>query len=179
MQQRNSHILIVFAEQALYGGLYSRSNVALSGIHTHSGPGGYLQYVLYTITSLGFVRESFDTLVEGVVEVCAHGGVPSMAVQRLCLCYRAHQCGLLALVMGAHSRAGCRGMLPLMKSHSPGQRHTWPQSALACARNECLGGHAGCTVYQLSGARVGTPVSSMIGRKLLVDLNAKHQACWS
>ncbi|KAK9826458.1 hypothetical protein WJX81_000424, partial [Elliptochloris bilobata] len=53
---------------ALYGGLYTRRNVALSGIHTHSGPGGYLQYVLYTITSLGFVRESFDTLVDGVVE---------------------------------------------------------------------------------------------------------------
>jgi hypothetical protein len=45
--------------------------VALSGIHTHSGPGGYLQYVLYTITSLGFVRESFDTLVDGVVEARA------------------------------------------------------------------------------------------------------------
>ena len=43
--------------------------MALSGIHTHSGPGGYLQYVLYDITSLGFVRESFDTLVDGVVEV--------------------------------------------------------------------------------------------------------------
>ena len=57
--------------QKLHGGLYSARNVALSGIHTHSGPGGYLQYVLYTITSLGFVRESFDTLVDGVVEVRA------------------------------------------------------------------------------------------------------------
>ena len=57
--------------QALYGGLYSARNVALSGIHTHSGPGGYLQYVLYTITSLGFVRESFDPLVDGVMEVRA------------------------------------------------------------------------------------------------------------
>ena len=87
--------------------------MALSGIHTHSGPGGYLQYVLYTITSLGFVRESFDTLVDGVVEVCAPrrgplGGGPLMAVQRLCWCYRAHQCGFLALVMGAHSRAWLR-----------------------------------------------------------------------
>ena len=43
--------------------------MALSGIHTHSGPGGYLQYVLYIITSLGFVRESFDVLVAGIVEV--------------------------------------------------------------------------------------------------------------
>ena len=42
-------------------------NVAISGIHTHSGPGGYLQYVLYIITSLGFVRQSFDALVSGIV----------------------------------------------------------------------------------------------------------------
>ena len=42
-------------------------NVAISGIHTHSGPGGYFQYVLYIITSLGFVRQSFDALVSGIV----------------------------------------------------------------------------------------------------------------
>ncbi|KAJ7569271.1 hypothetical protein O6H91_01G069400 [Diphasiastrum complanatum] len=49
-----------------YGGLYDEKNVAISGIHTHSGPGGYLQYVLYIITSLGFVRQSFDALVDGI-----------------------------------------------------------------------------------------------------------------
>lgn len=43
--------------------------MAISGIHTHSGPGGYLQYLLYDITSLGFVRESFDALVDGIVLV--------------------------------------------------------------------------------------------------------------
>lgn len=49
--------------------------MALSGIHTHSGPGGYLEYVLYDITSLGFVRQSYDALVNGIVEVrsCLHG----------------------------------------------------------------------------------------------------------
>ena len=46
----------------------------MSGIHTHSGPGGYLQYILYIITSLGFVRESFDVLVGGIVEVRPHHG---------------------------------------------------------------------------------------------------------
>ena len=54
--------------QAQYGDLYTESNVAMSGIHTHSGPGGYLQYILYIITSLGFVRESFDVLVGGILE---------------------------------------------------------------------------------------------------------------
>ncbi|XP_057779072.1 neutral ceramidase 3-like [Salvia miltiorrhiza] len=38
-----------------YGELYSEENVAISGTHTHAGPGGYLQYVTYSVTSLGFV----------------------------------------------------------------------------------------------------------------------------
>lgn len=49
-----------------YGDLYTEKNVAISGTHTHSGPGGYLQYVLYIITSLGFVRQSFDAIVDGI-----------------------------------------------------------------------------------------------------------------
>ncbi|BBN08047.1 neutral ceramidase [Marchantia polymorpha subsp. ruderalis] len=49
-----------------YGGLYTEKNVIISGTHTHSGPGGYLQYVLYIITSLGFVRQSFNALVDGI-----------------------------------------------------------------------------------------------------------------
>ena len=49
-----------------YGGLYTEQNVAISGIHTHAGPGGYLQYVVYIVTSLGFVRQSFDVIVDGI-----------------------------------------------------------------------------------------------------------------
>ncbi|KAJ7527759.1 hypothetical protein O6H91_16G069600 [Diphasiastrum complanatum] len=49
-----------------FGGLYNEKNVAISGIHTHSGPGGYLQYILYIITSLGFVRQSFNAIVDGI-----------------------------------------------------------------------------------------------------------------
>lgn len=49
-----------------YGDLYTAKNVAISGTHTHSGPGGYLQYVLYLVTSLGFVRQSFEALANGI-----------------------------------------------------------------------------------------------------------------
>ncbi|XP_022755856.1 neutral ceramidase 1-like [Durio zibethinus] len=52
--------------KARYGDLYTEQNVAISGIHTHAGPGGYLQYVVYLVTSLGFVRQSFDVLVDGI-----------------------------------------------------------------------------------------------------------------
>ena len=40
--------------------------MAISGIHTHAGPGGYLQYVVYIVTSLGFVRQSFGVIVNGI-----------------------------------------------------------------------------------------------------------------
>ncbi|KAL2488643.1 Neutral/alkaline non-lysosomal ceramidase [Forsythia ovata] len=52
--------------KARYGDLYTENNVAISGIHTHAGPGGYLQYIVYIVTSLGFVRQSFDALVNGI-----------------------------------------------------------------------------------------------------------------
>ncbi len=54
---------------AEYGDLYDRGNVAISGTHTHASPAGFLQYVLYGITSLGFVQETFDAMVDGIVEV--------------------------------------------------------------------------------------------------------------
>jgi len=52
----------------IYGNMYTDENVLLSGTHTHSGPGGYWQYVLFEFTSLGFVKESLDVIVDGVVE---------------------------------------------------------------------------------------------------------------
>ncbi|XP_077987550.1 putative neutral ceramidase C [Glandiceps talaboti] len=52
--------------EALYPGMYNDQNVAFSGQHTHSGPGGYQQYLLYDITSLGFVESSFQAILDGI-----------------------------------------------------------------------------------------------------------------
>ncbi|WMV27801.1 hypothetical protein MTR67_021186, partial [Solanum verrucosum] len=49
-----------------YGNIYSEENVAISGTHTHAGPGGYLQYVTYSVTSLGFVPQSFEAIVTAI-----------------------------------------------------------------------------------------------------------------
>lgn len=46
--------------------MYNEENVAISGTHTHAGPGGYLQYVVYTVTSLGFVPQSFEAIVTAI-----------------------------------------------------------------------------------------------------------------
>ena len=57
----------------MYGNLYTYDNVILSGTHTHSGPAGYFQYVLFEITSLGFVKESLDVTVDGIVKSISLG----------------------------------------------------------------------------------------------------------
>jgi len=46
--------------------LYTEENVAISGTHTHAGPGGYLQYLVYSVTSLGFVKQSFDVIADAI-----------------------------------------------------------------------------------------------------------------
>ncbi|GAB4860059.1 Neutral ceramidase 1 [Ancistrocladus abbreviatus] len=61
-------IKVLESLKARYGELYTDKNVAISGIHTHAGPGGYLQYVVYIVTSIGFVRQSFDAVVDGIVQ---------------------------------------------------------------------------------------------------------------
>ena len=59
--------------QALFGDLYNDDNVILSGIHTHSGPAGFFQYVLFEVTSLGFVKETLDVTVDGIVKSISDG----------------------------------------------------------------------------------------------------------
>ena len=51
-----------------YGDLYTNDNVLISGTHTHSAPAGYFQYAMYQIMSLGFVNQTLQALVNGIVE---------------------------------------------------------------------------------------------------------------
>ncbi len=53
--------------QALYGDRYDDANVLITATHTHSGPGGYSTYVFYNLTTLGFSRENFNTIIDGIV----------------------------------------------------------------------------------------------------------------
>lgn len=52
-----------------YGNLYRQDNVVLSGTHTHCGPAGYFQYTLFMISSKGYIKESIQPLVNGIVKV--------------------------------------------------------------------------------------------------------------
>ena len=69
-------LFIDFFEQVIeklqeeYSGRYTEVNVAVTGTHTHSGPGGYFQYSMYTLTNFGISSLSIDIIVEGIVQVC-------------------------------------------------------------------------------------------------------------
>jgi neutral ceramidase len=47
--------------------VYGQHNVAVTGTHSHSGPGGWLNYLLPQITSKGFDHQSFQAIVNGAV----------------------------------------------------------------------------------------------------------------
>ena len=51
-----------------YGDLYNLDNVLISGTHTHSGPGGYSYYALYNLSILGFDKQNFEAIVNGIVK---------------------------------------------------------------------------------------------------------------
>jgi len=54
--------------KGIYGNdLYTINNVLLSGTHTHSGPGGYSHYGLYNLSILGFDKQNFECIVNGMV----------------------------------------------------------------------------------------------------------------
>ncbi len=47
--------------------MYTKDNVAVTGTHSHSGPGAWLNYLLPQITSLGFDKQSYQAIVDGAV----------------------------------------------------------------------------------------------------------------
>lgn len=52
--------------QARYGNIYTIENVAISGTHTHGAPGGFLMHLLYDISILGFVPQTFEAMAQGL-----------------------------------------------------------------------------------------------------------------
>ncbi|OIW24366.1 Neutral/alkaline nonlysosomal ceramidase [Coniochaeta ligniaria NRRL 30616] len=51
------------SEYAVYGA----GNVAVTGTHSHSGPGAWFNYLLPQVTSLGFDKQSYQAIVDGAV----------------------------------------------------------------------------------------------------------------
>jgi len=68
MMSQIAKIRVVEMLEKALPGMYNASNVAVSGTHTHSAPGGYLQYLLFGIAAKGFYKQSLELLVEGIVD---------------------------------------------------------------------------------------------------------------
>ena len=47
--------------------VYGQKNVAVTGTHSHSGPGAWLNYLLPQITSKGFHKQSYQAIVDGAI----------------------------------------------------------------------------------------------------------------
>ena len=60
---------VIESLQQELGDIYTHDNVVLSATHTHSGPAGFLQYVLFEVTSLGFIPQTLDAMVNGITRV--------------------------------------------------------------------------------------------------------------
>lgn len=48
--------------------LCTMETLSISGTHTHSAPGGFIQYALYQLSGTGFVEETMSALVEGTAQ---------------------------------------------------------------------------------------------------------------
>ena len=57
--------------------IYGQQNVAVTGTHSHSGPGAWLNYLLSQISSRGFDKSSYEAIVSGGIESIrkAHEGL--------------------------------------------------------------------------------------------------------
>jgi neutral ceramidase len=63
--------------ELLYPGVYSERSIVLSATHTHAGPAGFMQYLLFNVPNLGFIKQTLDGLVQGITEsiVRAHSAL--------------------------------------------------------------------------------------------------------
>lgn len=60
-------ILDALSNDPVLGGLYTPSNTALVGTHSHSGVGGYPEDLLPQVTSLGYVSQTAQAIVDGTL----------------------------------------------------------------------------------------------------------------
>lgn len=58
-------ILNGLQEMGLEYSIYGHDNLAVTGTHSHSGPGAWLNYLLPQITSKGFDKQSYRAIVDG------------------------------------------------------------------------------------------------------------------
>lgn len=59
---------VVRGLRARFGDRYQDANVVISATHTHAAAGGHSHYALYDFTAMGYVEQTFNATVTGIVE---------------------------------------------------------------------------------------------------------------
>ena len=52
---------------------FNEKNVMISGTHSHSGPAGFFQFLLFEVTSLGHVDDTTQAFVDGIAKSILQG----------------------------------------------------------------------------------------------------------
>ena len=65
MPSQAQKIALVKKLRAKFGNRYTERNVLISGTHTHSGPSGFFQYMLFDLAGSLFVNQTFTAFVDG------------------------------------------------------------------------------------------------------------------
>lgn len=65
---------------------FSRDQIVLLATHTHAAPGGHSHHLLYNITTFGFHEDTFNAIVDGVVEA-ADRAIADMSLSKLSLAH--------------------------------------------------------------------------------------------
>ena len=74
--------------EAEYGkDVFRNDNLVLSATHTHSGPAGYMQYLMYTISSFGFVEDCFQVILISTPFLRFHQGIKRQVLHNQYFCY--------------------------------------------------------------------------------------------
>ena len=67
--------------------VFRNDNLVLSATHTHSGPAGYMQYLMYTISSFGFVEDCFQVISISIRFLRFHKVNRSSSTSQPIICY--------------------------------------------------------------------------------------------
>ncbi|KAM3183771.1 hypothetical protein ACTXT7_009732 [Hymenolepis weldensis] len=103
--------------------VFDHKNVMISATHTHSGPGGYFQYLLYDITTFGFSNDTFVTMTAGIFEA-----YPNVELKDINCLVKAIGTGcqnakIERSIMGAHAQIDTEAVKNFHAEHSKMQRN--------------------------------------------------------
>ena len=75
-------VLALLEAEPTTAGLFDNDNICISGTHTHSAPAGFLTHTIFQVTSLGFVKQTYDAFANGIARsiIDAYGNLQAARI---------------------------------------------------------------------------------------------------